>query len=146
MKHSIDITKKALEQGFIIYTQTFKREDENIIGYIYSGESKLIVIKSQDFYYNRYIIALALSYYSEAEDKNNFYQDLNENIYDDFINQKAIDMLLPDRRFKEAFKRKRGNVIKLSQYFEVPVWVVEEKIRKENIEYLKTKTLRLFHR
>ena len=56
---------------------------------------------------------------------------------DDIVN-KTIDLLLPEEKFKKIVKRKKGNVLKISEYFKVPKFIVEQKmninISKEKIK------------
>lgn len=124
MRYKIDIVKLANSLGFTICYQTFDRE--NLLGYIYKGDMNIIVVSKKKEAIKRYIIADCLVHYLESEEKNNFYYETNKNINDDYFIKLTADLLVPTRAIKRLAKRKNNQ--ELSEYFDVPIFLIERKL------------------
>lgn len=124
MRYKLNIEKLVNSIGFTICYQTFDRK--NILGYINKGDINIIVVSKKEEAVKRYIIADCLVHYLESEDKDNFYYETNENIYDDYFMKLTADLLIPTRIIKRLTKRKNNQ--ELSEYFDVPLFLIERKL------------------
>lgn len=137
--YKVDIIKIAEEMGFKIYTQASNKRQKNVLGYVACGDKKIIVLQNscnynsfKDYIYNNhYLISLALSYYNNAIEKEKFYKIIYDNIHDIDIETEAINMILPTKKLKKAICRYKNDVEKISNLFEVPKYIVEEKIEHQ---------------
>ena len=138
MKKYLEINKILEENNFKLYYKQSPQSDDTQV-YIYTGDENGIVLTEQnrERYEDRYYIILALMYYLNSIDKSNFFMKISRLNNDDIVN-KTIDLLLPEEKFKKIVKRKKGNVLKISEYFKVPKFIVEQKmninISKEKIK------------
>lgn len=124
MRYQIDIKKMANSLGFTIFYQMFERE--NILGYIYKGDINMIVVSEMEESKQRYIIADCLVHYLESEEKDIFYYESNQHIYDDYFVKLTADLLIPTKGLKKIMKRKNNQ--ELSEYFNVPLFLIERKL------------------
>lgn len=138
MKKYLEINKILEENNFKLYYKQSPQSDDTQV-YIYTGDENGIVLTEQnrERYEDRYYIILALMYYLNSIDKSNFFMKISRLNNDDIVN-KTIDLLLPEEKFKKIVKRKKGNVLKISEYFKVPKFIVEQKMNR-NISKEKIK-------
>lgn len=138
MKKYLEINKILEENNFKLYYKQSPQSDDTQV-YIYTGDENGIVLTEQnrERYEDRYYIILALMYYLNSIDKSNFFMKISRLNNDDIVN-KTIDLLLPEEKFKKIVKRKKGNILKISEYFKVPKFIVEQKMNR-NISKEKIK-------
>lgn len=138
MKKYLEINKILEENNFKLYYKESPQSDDTQV-YIYTGDENGIVLTEQnrERYEDRYYIILALMYYLNSINKSNFFMKISRLNNDDIVN-KTIDLLLPEEKFKKIVKRKKGNVLKISEYFKVPKFIVEQKMNR-NISKEKIK-------
>jgi hypothetical protein len=146
----IDVNELVLKQGFKVFIQISSQKDDNLIGYVWVGNTdvnanKRIVIDQDKLneaglekeYYYRYYIALALSYYQLSGNAESFYQELRTNVHDIEVENLASEMLMPSKGFQKYSKKYKKDIIRLMDRFEVPSTVVEERLSKQKKNKVK---------
>lgn len=133
MKCKVNINKIAHSLGFTILYQTFDRE--YILGYINKGDIDVIVVPIMDQIYQRYVIADCLVHYLEAKNSDAFYYEVDAYTYDDRFTKLIADLLIPTRAVRKLSKRKNNQ--ELSEYFNVPLFLIERKLLELNSKQKK---------
>lgn len=124
VRYKINIEKLAKSLGFMICYQTFDRE--NLLGYINKCDMNIIVVSKIEKVWRRYAIADCLVHYLESDNQDVFYYEVDKHVYDDYFMKLTADLLIPTRTIKRLSKRKNNQ--ELSEYFDVPLFLIERKL------------------